>query len=470
MLATTLWASYAQAFLNEPNCGSALAGPAIAVVNPYSAGAQLASTFRKRGFRVYAVLAGGAPAEFLKRTYRPDTFDDTLEVPKEMSLAMAKQWLADRSVSHVLAGAEGSAATADELSETMKLATTNGTALSEPRGNKVAMAFQFEKSQLRTIPTEKINSLNSTGLSLGKLWLAKGPVVVKPLHSAGTEDVFICHTLYEIQNALNHIVGKKNILGERNLFAVMQPFVHGIEYNIDVVVSNGVPRLAWIWRYTLEPSPTSAHVVKHVDLIDPNSDEARRIGIMPFLAAKALGVQWGPVHLELFLDEQGPILLEAGARIGGGLGPLTAHATDMNIWELVADAYTDPAKFAREADRSYRVHKNARYVALSNFRAGRVVYQPAADVEDAPERFLRRLPSFVGVGLQQAHGAPAPITGSIPTALGFVQLAHEDTAVLDRDTETLHQWAKESDVFTRPATLSPVPAETPSPEVSNKPD
>jgi hypothetical protein len=425
---------------SRPACAAALVPPAIAIVNPYSAGARLASAFQKRGIDVYSLLAGGEPCELLKKTHRPDDFREERAVPEGAAPADVVAWLRERRVAHVLAGAEGSVATADALSEALGLSTSNGTALSEPRGNKLAMAKRFAEAGLRTIPTVATSHLETHGVKEAREWLRNGPVVVKPVHSAGTEDVYLCKDIAAIEQAIARIVGKVNVIGLRNREAVLQPFVHGTEYNIDVVVSNGVPRLAWIWRYHLTPSPTSAHVVDYVDLVDPESDEAKRIGDILFRAAEALGIRWGPLHLELFVDSEGPILLEAGARIGGGLGPLTAAATDVDVWELVAEAYLSPDEFARNAHRAYRKFKHARYVALSNFAPNRVMYRPDASIEDSPERLLRTLPSFHGVSFLRPHGAPVPITGSIPTALGFLELLAEDPATLDRDLAQLRRW------------------------------
>ena len=78
-----------------------------------------------------------------------------------------------------------------------------------------------------------------------------GPIlcVVKPVESAGSDDVFKCTSAAEVRDGVNTIVGKINGLGEKNEGVLIQEFLDGEEYVVDSVSRDGQHKLMAIWKY-----------------------------------------------------------------------------------------------------------------------------------------------------------------------------------------------------------------------------
>jgi biotin carboxylase len=74
-------------------------------------------------------------------------------------------------------------------------------------------------------------------------------VVVKPLESAGSDDVFLCNSQEDVREAFDTINGKVNGLGSVNEGALVQEYLDGTEYVIDSVSRDGVHKVVAIWEY-----------------------------------------------------------------------------------------------------------------------------------------------------------------------------------------------------------------------------
>ena len=71
--------------------------------------------------------------------------------------------------------------------------------------------------------------------------------VVKPNMSAGSDSVFLCHSLDDTLRAFRAIDGAHNGLGNVNEGALCQEYLSGTEYVIDGVSRDGVYKVIAIW-------------------------------------------------------------------------------------------------------------------------------------------------------------------------------------------------------------------------------
>jgi len=74
-------------------------------------------------------------------------------------------------------------------------------------------------------------------------------LVVKPLRSAGTENVAFVSSLEEAKIAFNVILGDQNLFGETNDKVLVQEFLSGKEYVVDCVSKDGMHKCVAIWVY-----------------------------------------------------------------------------------------------------------------------------------------------------------------------------------------------------------------------------
>jgi biotin carboxylase len=144
------------------------------------------------------------------------------------------------------------------------------------------------------------------------------PFVIKPHRGSGSLGVRRCDTR---PDALAHV---RQLLAQRenergapiDPAALVTAYVGGAEYSVELF--SGEP--IGCTRKHLSPEPLFVEIghdfpapLTGVDR-DALETTARE-------AARALGLMWGPVHVELRLTPDGPVIIEVNARLAGGFIP-----------------------------------------------------------------------------------------------------------------------------------------------------
>ena len=152
--------------------------------------------------------------------------------------------------------------------------------------------------------------------------------VVKPVQSAGSDDVFLCSNEEEALTAFSRISGTMNGIGLLNTCVLVQEYLKGKEYVIDKVSRDGVHKLVGIWEYEKRSVNGSNFVYFGMRLMDPSSEKMQIMVRYADQVLDALDIKHGPSHMEVMLDNWGtveapeyvPCLVEVGARCQGGEG------------------------------------------------------------------------------------------------------------------------------------------------------
>lgn len=332
----------------------------------------------------------------------------------------------------VIAGSESGVQLADLLSERLGLAT-NGTALSAARRNKFEMHRALAAAGVPSIPSRMSDSWKEV-----EAWVNEQlPVVVKPPSSGGTEQVFICPTTDRARDAFHAILGGTNTFGEKNEKVLVQRFLSGTEYQVNGASCNGKLCVTDIWR--ADKIRGEHPLYECLEVLSSRGSVQDQI--VPYAAAvlEALGIRYGASHMELMLTDRGPILIEVGARpTGQSVQPPCELVTGVNQIKVTLDGYLAPEQFLARAAQPYELRKRFQRVELISPRAGLLRALPR--LED-----VRGLRSFHAVRVYVQPGHPIPKTIDLLTIPGFVDLIHEDPAVVDADHRLLRQW--EADDF-----------------------
>ena len=101
---------------------------------------------------------------------------------------------------------------ADTVNGILELDFANASDLSVSRRDKYEMQETIRRAGLSAIDQVMVSDKTTLSTWLGKQnhW----PVVVKPLKSAGTDGVAICHSCHEAEAALVAILDHPNLFGE----------------------------------------------------------------------------------------------------------------------------------------------------------------------------------------------------------------------------------------------------------------
>ena len=228
---------------------------AIIIVDVFSTACVLAYLAYQAGYKVICVLSGDLK-DLLEM--KPEGYDYTFletfifdaEIPSATAVARLVEDLQglDVHIKAVFAGAETGVELADELSEKLGV-PSNGTALSEARRNKYVMGETIRAAGIRAV-----KQLKATNWGEIEHWLQEWnpspfKVIVKPMDSAGSDDVTLCTSLAEVQRAFGNIMGKINSLGIVNNAVLVQEYLEGTEYIVDMVSRDGVHKCMAVWEY-----------------------------------------------------------------------------------------------------------------------------------------------------------------------------------------------------------------------------
>jgi hypothetical protein len=168
--------------------------------------------------------------------------------------------------------------------------------------------------------------------------------VVKPKRGVASDDVFLCHSLEEVEHAFDKIYNTfvfGSINGESNDAVLVQEFAAGTEYALDIVSKNGEHKVAALWRYDKRPANGSSFVYFATEIVDATSDVGKQVCEYAMKALDALGVRHGLTHTEIIVNEEhGPRLVEVNCRQHNtNFAPLTMASIGYNAFDMLLAAY-----------------------------------------------------------------------------------------------------------------------------------
>ncbi len=408
----------------------------VVIVDGYSAGNLLAPEFRARGFQTAHVQSTKEIWPVLLPTFRPADFDKNFAFEGNWESLLTQLKALDPI--GIVPGTETGVELADSISTALSV-KSNGSQKSSARRNKFEMVEAVRAAGLRAAKQFASGSPAAMVAWFEKKKLAKA--IVKPLNSAGTDNVAVCTTAGEVEQAARAIVGKTNMLGLENREALIQEFLEGTEHFLNTVSLDGRHHFTEIWRYKKRSINGHDCVYDRNELLPYDGVEEKQMREYVMGVLDALDVKHGPAHTEVMMGPSGPALVETGTRLDGlsvpavniacvGYGPL----------DLTADVYGDPNAFAQKASEPYRLRKHAYTVYLTSYKAGEVLSIPG-------EEKIKGLRSFFQMRLRVKPGSQIKKTTDYFTAPGFFTLVHESKEVLEEDYQTVRAMEARGDVF-----------------------
>ncbi|MFI1360482.1 ATP-grasp domain-containing protein [Streptomyces sp. NPDC020898] len=334
----------------------------------------------------------------------------------------------------VIAASEFGVEVADELAGRLGL-RGNDPELSTARRDKsrmmdvLAAAGVATPRQLRgTEPADLLRWRRACGLER---------VVVKPLDSAGSEDVYTCDTEQEVAAAVRAALGKTNLMLRANEAVLIQEHLAGDEYVVNTVSRDGEHWFTDAWISRKRVTSGKRLVYDYEDLLAPDAPALDSILTYVGEVLDGLAVTDGPAHTELILTANGPRLLETGARLSGLANPpALQRCTGADQVTLTLDCHTRDAVRLHSRPRRYERHESARCV---NLLAHREVPLPTHALREA----LEQLPAFESVRFRKAEGTPTRPTVDLNSSPGVVFLVHQDPDEIESSYKLLRDIERE---------------------------
>ncbi|MFC9979266.1 ATP-grasp domain-containing protein [Gordonia sp. NPDC127522] len=327
----------------------------------------------------------------------------------------------------VITGGETGVELADALAERLGL-PGNGTALSSVRRDKFGMIDRLSECGLHTAAQARVPD----GTVAAEWHRARGGrVVVKPTRSSANDGVHFCDTPEQTQLAVDRVASSDNIFGIRNEGVVVQEFLVGGEYVVNTVSCGGRHRVTDMWKYTKISANGVTDRVAAATSIAVDDPIGRRLADYGVTVLDALGIRFGPAHLEIMMTAEGPALVEVGARL---CGADTAYFADLAVGESQIDwtvrAFLDPESFREGHRRPRQQRAHTAMAFLTSPVAGRLRGYPKL-----PE--VQALPSYHNHQVIVEPGTPISVTISDVTEPMMIGLSHPVRDILERDLATV---------------------------------
>ncbi|TDF84099.1 ATP-grasp domain-containing protein [Pseudomonas sp. H9] len=332
----------------------------------------------------------------------------------------------------VITGSEFGVELADRLAAALEL-PGNDPEYSAARRDKSLMAEQVAcaglpvAAQLRTASCEQAVA-----------WFqARGarPVVVKPLDSAGSDNVFICHDIEQLQLAVACILGATNLMMCNNHALLLQEYLEGDEYIINSVSHEGQHWITDVWKSSKTLSSDGRKIYDCEDLL-PAHDPVL-VSLIDYVQGvlDALAIAHGPAHTEVILTAQGPRLLETGARLSGLANPEALQAATGNDQvALTCLKYLQPHALARHPQR-YRLLNHCCTLNLISRRSAPFNLTTVRQQLDS-------LGSYHSARFRFSDGRHTVPTIDLNSSPGAVFLLHPSADRIRQDHQAWRVWEK----------------------------
>ncbi|MDA1478024.1 ATP-grasp domain-containing protein [Bacillus changyiensis] len=403
----------------------------ICIVDAFSTGAELASKFKMHGYNVIHVQSSENITTDLLDTFKPDGFDQ--QFIHNSNIQCLIEQLQKYEISYVIAGTETGVVLADELAAKFNLPGNNPNT-SLLRRNKFEMHEALRRNGLAHAKQGYFSNAEEaiSWAENQNIW----PVVAKPLDSAGSDNVYFCYNIENLNKASNLILNNKNKLGLENKGILIQECLVGIQYFINAVTIDGQHAITEIWKDKRNRGICDVEELLPYEGVTQNE-------IISYVreVLTCLGVEQGPSHTELMFTKHGPVLIECAARMMGTIleEAVIAAIGDSHVTTTV-ERYVNPGKFKQRLEEGYILEKNLFCVTLVSSETGIVA-------ETFLKEKLEKLSSFYQVFHSPNVGEKIFKTVDLFTNPGIIYLLHSDKEKIQKDYEEIRKLEKQGEFF-----------------------
>jgi len=425
----------------------------IVIVDPYSTGSSVSLELHKRGFPLIALWTddvGESKEHWCEEALRMSRdklymaeVSQAGETSMEELAARLRAAAGSLAICDLVCGGETGVKLADVLSEAMGLRTngTDGGAMKDRRDKSIQQ-----------------DSVRATGLracreACGTRWEDVAaftetealPIVVKPVESAGSDGVKLCHSIKEVKEHFELLMSSQRKAGAASGAAVLlQEFLKGKEYVVDHVTRDGEHKTTMVWVYDKRAANGSAFVYYDMLPVPCASELARSLIAYTRGVLDAVKIHNGATHTEIMMTADGPCLVEVNCRCHGGNGAwlplasrLTGGVTQVNA---LADAFTDADAFARIPDVPGPFLAGGCNPMFVSHKEGKIIGRSGY------ER-IRAMRSFVSLDENYQEGDTLERTIDLFTAAGQCILVHDDRAVVAADVAAIRAMEADGSMF-----------------------
>lgn len=143
------------------------------------------------------------------------------------------------------------------------------------------------------------------------------PCIMKPTDNAASRGVALVHNYEELLSSYNYS-REQSHSGQ----VIIEEYMQGPEVSVEVLSYAGTPHVLQITDKITSGAPHFVEV-GHNQPSQLDEEIKERIRDVASRAVNALGIENGPAHVEIIVTQDGPKIVELGARLGGDC--ITSH-------------------------------------------------------------------------------------------------------------------------------------------------
>lgn len=236
------------------------------------------------------------------------------------------------------------------------------------------------------------------------------PCISKPLDNAGSRGVTLIQNHRQLKDAVVYSSSSSREGG-----VIIEEYLHGNEVSVEIMVVDGIVHVLQVTDKLTTGAP---HFVEmgHSQPSRLGKKNVVAISKLAIRAVKAVGIKNGPAHVEIMLTENGPKMIELGARLGGDC--ITTHLVPLSTGIDMVKA-TIQIALDEKPDIKPKYEKGAA-IRFLGVPSGRIT--AFTGVEEA-----RAMEGVVDVTLTKQVGEHSGSICSSTDRLGYV-VAQADTA------------------------------------------
>ncbi len=206
--------------------------------------------------------------------------------------------------------------------------------------------------------------LKEAGIPVPRFWFASShsdlselvqsvplPVVVKPVAGSGSVGVRLCRTSTEVlqhgSDLLNRTVNERGLPQPSDV--LIEEYLEGQEYSVEIFGNS----VMGVTLKHVSDGPSFVEIGHDFPArLAPDMNE--QIAQTALRAGKAMGLNWGPIHIEIKMTPRGPAIVEINPRLAGGFIPelvRLAYGIDL-IRESVRNIVQHATDIKRTSNRS----------------------------------------------------------------------------------------------------------------------
>ncbi|MER8627792.1 lyase family protein [Mesorhizobium sp. M1143] len=303
--------------------------------NTTGTGELLMKRARVLGFEPYLVTRNPARYPFLKDPVA-QVIEAETRCPDELVAVATKL----SRLAGIYSSSEYFVEAASRVATAIGRPAANSEAIATCR-NKWKQAAELRRQSIRVPETGLATSVRDVENILAQATL---PVVVKPVSGSGSSGVRLCDSAAAAIKAFESARGA--LLDQVDLPSpdiLIQQYVEGKEYSAEIIAYDGTLHCLGILAKHKGPAPCFVEVGHDFPAPLPEAS-LQELASFAAGAVSALGLEFGPAHVEFVLSERGPVIIEVNARLAGGMIPvMLSHALGTSVLDMVIKLYAGEA-------------------------------------------------------------------------------------------------------------------------------